>query len=431
MKNKINKKGIIVLIFSVFLIFVLFEPFNNSNIITETQTAFDGDKKITPEDAQNIDLFLQSVVDTDTVITDSDQSAIQNFLDESGVGFTEKFGIQTNIALIDTNNIVTHESNIFGINELPDSLSITDEDGNILDLGGSVQVSFESIAQSNPNSVTSWASVSFFLDDNKLDTKKLWASYQGSQNSMSVLNNLSFDDSNFPINPSFSDREKTNFTFTFTDEGLSNGDHTFRVVFDKVDAIVDNRNFNWQGENIIYDLTFNVDGNKITKESEDGNGDKISVFKSDNKFIFTTQSSRLGNTINGGYQHFATIQGSIDGIIEVFVNDELIETYSQISQSSEFTFARDSQLRIDVNGQTVYDEKQPVTQTNHYITISPKVTASYIKYGSCHSSGGGSVFAYATMSGIAWESKLTSSFGYEAIYPENHIGATSSQPYPC
>ena len=114
-----------------------------------------------------------------------------------------------------------------------------------------------------------------------------------------------------------------------------------------------------------------------------------------------------------------------------FVNDELIETYSQISQSSEFTFARDSQLRIDVNGQTVYDEKQPVTQTNHYITISPKVTASYIKYGSCHSSGGGSVFAYATMSGIAWESKLTSSFGYEAIYPENHIGATSSQPYPC
>ena len=297
MKNKINKKGIIVLIFSVFLIFVLFEPFNNSNIITETQTVFDGDKKITPEDAQNIDLFLQSVVDTDTVITDSDQSAIQNFLDESGVGFTEKFGIQTNIALIDTNNIVTHESNIFGINELPDSLSITDEDGNILDLGGSVQVSFESIAQSNPNSVTSWASVSFFLDDNKLDTKKLWASYQGSQNSMSVLNNLSFDDSNFPINPSFSDREKTNFTFTFTDEGLSNGDHTFRVVFDKVDAIVDNRNFNWQGENIIYDLTFNVDGNKITKESEDGNGDKISVFKSDNKFIFTTQSMVVINTL--------------------------------------------------------------------------------------------------------------------------------------
>lgn len=434
--------------------------------------------------------FLLSTIDTNVIIKESDQNDLEKWLDEQGIGFTEKFAIKTDVTLIDSNNRITTESSVFGFDEST-TLSITDIDGNLLDFGGTVQVTFDSVTQDVPNSVTSWADVKFFLDDRLLDNKKLWASYQNEQtSSMSVLNDLvlrtsaendkleveikqlqdilrilpeysrgqrdglaqnlgTSDDSvsnltslvqskitglqlqisivdKIPVNPSFSEREKINYTFTFEDENLSDGKHTFRVVFDEINAIVDNKNFNWQGENIAYELDFIVDGSKVTKESEDGDG-KISVFKSDNRFIYhisadTTKTKRYG----GAY----ALIPELNDIFRVYVNDELIKTIDSSTEPFEFSFARDSQLKITVNGKIVFDEKTPTSQVNHHISLTSDISKRNLEWGTCFSVQGSSLTSNWQVVGVEGKTNVSTSFGYADSY-ETITGSDVDQPFPC
>ncbi len=186
MKSKVSKKGLILFALFIGIIGILFyQP--SSNTITANNAEFDVDQDIISQ------AFLNSVINTNVILTDSDQSLIERFLDEQGVGLTEKFGIQTNIALVDSDsNVVDTQSSILGVSQL----SVTDEQGNLLDLGA-VQVTMKGISQSKETSVNIWGTVEFFLDDDKVDTKKIWASGQNVNTlDLSLVDSLTFDNTN-------------------------------------------------------------------------------------------------------------------------------------------------------------------------------------------------------------------------------------------
>ena len=128
----------------------------------------------TQSDITNEIFALQSFIDTNIVIHDSDQTNIERLIDESGFG--DSFGIITTASLVDSNKNTITESDIFNVDTLPSALSVFDSSGNVLDSGGIVQVTFESISSAS-KSTTSWAVVNFYLDDTLLDTYSLWNSY--------------------------------------------------------------------------------------------------------------------------------------------------------------------------------------------------------------------------------------------------------------
>ena len=257
-----------------------------------------GDQEVTQNTQDAINLFLSSVVDTNTVFTESDQNAIEQFLDDSGVGFTEKFGIQTSVALLDSDsNIVDTPSSILGISQL----SVTDDKGNLLDLGA-IQTTMKGISQSKETSVNIWGNVNFFLDDTLVDTKKIWASGQNVNTlDLSLVDSLTFDNTNTNSQfssdiksanaPSFSQQEKRNHTFTLSDEGRNWTDdskHTYRVVITEVHAKLDSdkdvKEFNWSGQYIAYELTVTVVSSKkvVLQNDAGGNPKAVEIFKSDN-----------------------------------------------------------------------------------------------------------------------------------------------------
>ena len=217
-----------------------------------------------------------------------------------------------------------------------------------------------------------WGNVQFFLDDNMIDEKKIWASGSNTQKSqLSFLDSLSFTfetlNPNFmqpiaPIDqeledelellkgflriinnasesqriqmanklnvptvdrgvikaelesrilflisirptvdaivpssvarvipPPLSLQEKRNHTFTLSDEGrdwVNDSTHYYRIIITELHAFVnsenDNKEFNWQGQHIAYELKVTVNPNKvvIVKDSN-GVSKAIEVLKSD------------------------------------------------------------------------------------------------------------------------------------------------------
>jgi hypothetical protein len=426
--------GIVV----IFLVFLTVPPDVINDISNEPSvTHLESPEDIVNEARSSSQL---SVVETNVKFTETDSSKITLFLDSQNIDSplsTEKFGIITDVALFDSNNQKSTVTNVFGVNEIPDVLSVTDAEGIPLDFGGNIQVTFDSITQSLPKSVTSWGTVKFFLDDRLLDTKKLWSSYQSNQRqSMSILSNINFERDvpnlvldEFPVPPSFIDREKRNYTYNFSDENLTDGSHVFRVVFYDMNAVIDSKNFNWKGENIVYELKFNVDNNMITKESEMGNGLKSTVFKSDNRFTYSKTDLTLSVNHNGQLLYFYS-QTSFPHIMNVYVNDKLVKMIDNSTPSSEFLFPRDSQLKVIIDGKTVYDEKQPLTQTNHHMSLSSNLLKKYWSWGSCSSTGGGRASAHGTIVGGDFGNIISTSFGYSDSF-DYHVGSTIDVPYPC
>lgn len=115
-----------------------------------------------------------SVVETNFVYTESDQSLIQKFLDETNSPLgTEKFGIETQVALWDSDQQLYTQSNILGVSQL----SVTDEEGRLLDLGR-VQITLESISKNVELNADVWGKIVFYLDDNVVGEKYFWGSDQ-------------------------------------------------------------------------------------------------------------------------------------------------------------------------------------------------------------------------------------------------------------
>ena len=366
-RSKVTKSRIIIPVLIIVVFVILFNPFDNldDSPLEQIQQSdnFDDLIQLSADDIfisnkiflEMEELKSSSIINTDVVFTESNDSLVTRFLDEQQIDSpfsTEKFGIETQVALFDSTNTVYHTSDVLGISQL----SVTDSDGKLLDLG-SIQVSFESISKQKETATNVWGVVEFYLDDDKVDSKYLWASGTNSDRlTLSLLDTLTFQsnrekenlkselqslesellvmrsksptpqieivlleeivtvrdkiskfsDMKVPYPPSFSNQEKKNHTFTLSDEGREwkhDSEHTYRIVLTEVHANFssnqDHKEFHWKGQHIAYELKVIVDEHK--KVILDENNEAISIFKSD----ITLQV--CGNSIFqwNQYTHFA------------------------------------------------------------------------------------------------------------------------------
>ena len=270
-------------IFSVIIILSIgiIPPSSNNEAITTTYESnvnfddYDDDDLIDYGYFDEIGLIDSelSIIDTERVFTESDQSLVEQFLDESGLpSSSEKLGIEVQTVLFDSNQKQYPTSNIVGIPEL----SVTDDQGRVLDLG-TIQTSFLAISAKTEQQFNLEGTVKFYLDDDLITTKKIYGSDSNKQNhELSILDSLP---------PTSFDRPKA-FTFTLSDEGRDwedKSEHTYRVVLTEVNANLDSnkdfKQFSWNGENIVYELKVTVDDQK--KVVLDQNNLATQIFKND------------------------------------------------------------------------------------------------------------------------------------------------------
>jgi len=446
----VNKKGIVALVVSLGVITLLFIPTDEqvSQTVTTEVISVDGitttevisvDGIISADDLDLQfaidDLIAQSIIDTDVSFKDSDDTFVEQIVDNLGLG--EKFGIVTTVSLVDSNNNIKTETNVFGV-ALPTNLSVTDESGNVLDFGGSIQVIFDSVLPSGTVG-TSWATVNFFLDDDRIKSSKLWASHiDENRETMILVDSLAIVNHK-PVPPAFSNRGNDNFTFTFTDENLSDGTHTFRVVLTDVDAVIGENRYVFAGENIVYELDFDVDNNKVTKIAEDGNDEKIIVYKSDSAFIIESASSQRCGTANGntvchsvsapdmppipnvkvtidGFSHTVTSLDSFSGGSFCNLANKCTASLGTFSLSTTdkivINFPRNSHLQVEINGVIYVDEVTPLSQKNYEIKCYP-VKLSETKSERGHP-------PYRFIDSVTWQDKCFSSFDYSETLGESY-----------
>lgn len=265
-----------------------------------------------------IDQAIQeySIIETNRVFTESDQSLVEQFLDESGLpSSSEKFGIEVQTVLFDSDQVQYPESSILGIPQ--DPLSVVDEQGRVLDLG-TIQTSFLGITTDSQRGSEQQfnldGTVKFYLDDDLVATKKLYSSESGDSNT----HNISLLDS---IPPKSFDRPTT-FTFTLSDEGRDwkdKSNHVYRVVITEINAELksdnDIKTYTWNGEEIVYELKVTVDGSKRVILNESGKA--ISVFKNDSTIQICGTSTAQEIPYKGWERKF-----SDNPNVKVFVRDE-------------------------------------------------------------------------------------------------------------
>lgn len=292
----IKKARIIVSILVIVIIGILVVPMENDNsdeIITTIKsdvvsaTDINMDQIIIEQAIQEY-----SIIETNRVFTESDQSLVEQFLDDSGLpSSSEKFGIEVQTVLFDSAQKQYPESTILEIPEL----SVTDEFGRVLDLG-TIQTSFLGVtSDGNRGSETRFnleGTVNFYLDDDKVAEKKLFASESGVDKDYELFIVSPYSTSSIPTT---FDRPKA-FTFTISDEGqdwLDGEFHTYRVVITDINAEFisnnDRKSFSWNGEEIVYELKVKVNGNK--KVIIDSYNNAIEVFKNDSTIQICGSSS--------------------------------------------------------------------------------------------------------------------------------------------
>ena len=275
----------------IFLVFLTIPNVGNVNFFKSVD--------IVPQSAEDIVneakiIGQYSIVETDELFTESDDSVLQQFLDSSNIDSplsTEKFGIMTDVALFDINNNKITESDVLGISQLV----ILDDKNNVLNLS-TIQASFNGITKSPETSINISGVVKFYLDDDLIATKKIWVS-DGSKQTLVPL----YVVDNIP--PSFSER-KTNFTFTLSDEGKTwktGTEHYYRIIISELTASLNSekeqKKFNWSGEHIAYELKVYADETRIAKISDSNK--VISVPKSDGTVSVTSPVVNYRYRTNG------------------------------------------------------------------------------------------------------------------------------------
>ena len=383
---------------------------------------FDNLEEFNIDNLQEIEF---SVVDTEIIFTESNDSLVTQFLDEINVDSplsAEKFGIETQVALFDSDNTVYNLSDVFGIPQL----SVTDSEGRVLDLGA-VQVTFESISKQKETTTDVYGTVEFYLDDDKVDSKYIWASGSNSDRlTLSLLDSLSITD-NIALAPSFSAQEKKNHTFTLSDEGrdwVDGSEHTYRVVITKLHANLnseqDHKEFHWTGQHIAYELKVKVDEKK--KVIYDYKGEAIQVFKSDNTIQLCGKTTQQEIAYKGWHNHQAVPPNVVikdsDGkiLLDVSFNPSQVKhgkfggkhAFGQIWSSSSCSEAfvgipRNADLTFEIDNQS-YNVKTDSSQKNYYVNAdwskSPQTSCSYQCQGAVPPNDGSLV-------------SVTTNFGYE------------------
>jgi hypothetical protein len=391
------------------------EQFANLNEFDESEF-IDNLNEFDVDDLQEIEF---SIIDTERVFTESDDSLITKFLDEQNIDSplsAEKFGIETQVALFDSDNNVYNISDVFGIPQL----SVTDDEGRVLDLGA-IQVTFESISKQKEKTTDVWGTVEFFLDDTKVDSKYIWGSGSNSDRlTLSLLDSLSVTN-NVAVAPSFSEQEKKNHTFTLSDEGrdwVDGSEHTYRVVITKLHANAnseqDPKEFHWTGQHIAYELKVKV--NEKKKVVYDYTGKAIQVFKSDNTLQLCGESAVEEIPYRGVVSSKATPPNVIIKDLDenIIVDASFNPTpptfkcsgkhcFGQVTKisscSEEFGgIPRNADLKFIINNDE-YEVKTDSTQTNYYVNAKMNYQkAQCVKY-ECGSPN----VSYSTITNFGYE----------------------------
>ena len=112
-------------------------------------------------DINNLQEIEFSIIETERIFTESNDSLITRFLDENDLpSSSEKLAIEVQTVLFDSDQNQYPSSTIIGIPEL----SVTDEQGRLLDLG-TIQTSFLAITANTEQSFNLDGTVKFYLDD--------------------------------------------------------------------------------------------------------------------------------------------------------------------------------------------------------------------------------------------------------------------------
>ncbi len=259
------------------------------------------------------ELILQSVIDSDFVFQDSDDTLITNILDGASLPFgSEKFGVGVEVILLDSEQReLPSKTNFLQVKEL----SLIGENGELLDLG-SFNVRFIGITGDNQHVD---ASGKFLVklngDPIHLGTfEKIGTTTQ---------HGIVFDVNN----------KGETFTFTLADEPESvfiTGTLTneVEVIITDVEAIVgsgfDTREFKFESRKgfKVYSLKMSFDGDKIVKLTEELKA--VSVLRSDSKFSLCTSLSQ-------------TTQGKLGTVpsVEIFHEGELLVKMPSIEKTFE------------------------------------------------------------------------------------------------
>lgn len=278
----VSKARIIVSVLVIAIIGILVVPMESDNSETIT-TVYESD--IVSSDDINMDQAIidqaiqeYSIIETNRVFTESDQSLVEQFLDESGLpSSSEKLGIEVQTVLFDSYQKQFPSSSILDIPQ--EALSVIDEQGRVLDLG-SIQTSFLGITTGSERGSEQQfnldGTVKFYLDNDLIATKKLYSSESGESNTHQLTIQDSLQTFDRP----------TAFTFTLSDEGRDwkdKSNHVYRAVITEINAELrsnnDYKKYTWNGEKIAYELKVTVDGTKKVILDEANNA--INIFKDD------------------------------------------------------------------------------------------------------------------------------------------------------
>ena len=208
------------------------------------------------------------------ILKESKQSYVERLLEKLGIDFTSKFGIASTAIIYDTNGKVINE------NSQILSLSVTDSQGNLLDLA-TIQFKFDAITQEKANIIAK-ATIDLAIDSEVIATKELKI------NGNTLENTIPFEV-----------REGTNianvFNFTLSDKGNNWSDgslHELKLTIKNIDAQVSTGSGVTQFAKVepftLYLLELKQDESRKTIVDE--SGIQISVPKNDDTVQITSNS---------------------------------------------------------------------------------------------------------------------------------------------
>ena len=230
-------------VFFAFLLFIVIPPSYyggtnnaiNNGLDEQIKATFLAESEIPVEEREALDLYIQSVIDTDVVFTDSNDPLIQRFLDESGIGFSETFGIVTTVGILSPDGSVDTQLSSFGIAETS-PLSLIDSSGVLRDLD-TIQIVLDAQSKQTESSINVWGKLQFYEDDNIVPNgeKFIWGSGSNTDSlTLSIVDNLSFEftkDSDLLIDIAEQEAVVENLRIEY-DRRAGNQDNTGRFVPD-------------------------------------------------------------------------------------------------------------------------------------------------------------------------------------------------------
>lgn len=358
---------------------------------------------------------IKSIQEMTPQIKDTKESRFQSFLEQIGLASIDQFGVATVVTLKDIANNTKTFNSILPVILL--SVGITGDDPFLLD---EAEIEFFGVLKdTGSSSLNLDGTVSFIIDEQVIDTKRLFTS-----ETVRDVNNIPLNIvDNIP--PPFGDKPFI-YTYDFDEtEFIDGSTHFLRVVITQLTGTYvvggETKFIDWNGTFLAYELEFIID--ETMKVIIDENGDAIQVFKNDSRLLVCGTPEIDKTSTVGGREQFVCKQ-TFDkvGILEdvkVFENiggnvaGKLIGEVKKTDnvECKEITGLSRSDDYIFQVGNQQFPVSTPVTQQDYNVKFSQGNGKALIR------SINGGEFSSGTF--VGWECVKvenwlvgTSNFGY-------------------